>query len=305
MNTPALPLTETTNPDAADLDLKDSETIIAALLDQEARAQAALRRTTPQLSALADRIAARLEAGGRLFYAGAGTSGRLAVLDAVECGPTFSLPAGIIIPVIAGGDAAITGAVEGAEDDTQAPIERLTEHAIGPGDALIGIAASGTTPFTLAAIKFARARGALTAGITNSDGPVAREADIAIIIESGPEVLAGSTRLSAGSTQKITLNALSTTIMIRLGKVFGPYMVDLNASNAKLRDRAARIVAAITACDPATAETTLATCDFEVKTAIVMIRLGMNPAAARIRLAGTGGRLRAALDPIRANNETS
>lgn len=292
----SLPLTETSRPGAIPLDQADSETVIAALLDQEARAQAALRHAVPALARLADLVAPRLEAGGRLFYAGAGTSGRLALLDAVECGPTFSLPPGVIVPLIAGGDAAIAGAVEGAEDDTEAAVSVLASHGIGPRDALIGIAASGATPFTLAAIRTAHAAGALTAGLANSDGPIVRAAEIGIVIASGAEVLAGSTRLSAGTTQKIALNALSTAIMIRLGKVFGPYMVDMRPSNAKLRGRAARIVAAIAGCDRAAAEAALEACGYEVKTAIVMRMRDEDAESARARLGHAHGRLRTALD---------
>ncbi|MHB1305194.1 MAG: N-acetylglucosamine-6-phosphate deacetylase [Acidiphilium sp.] len=291
-----LPLTETSRADAIPLDQSGSEAVIAALLDQEARAQAALRHATPALARLADLVALRLEAGGRLFYAGAGTSGRLAVLDAVECGPTFSLPPGVIVPLIAGGAVAIADAVEGAEDDADAAVAVLKSHGVGPADALIGIAASGATPFTLAAIRAARAAGALTAGLANSDGPIVRAAEIGIVIASGAEVLAGSTRLSAGTTQKIALNALSTTIMIRLGKVFGPYMVDMRPSNAKLRGRAVRIVADIAGCDRAAAEAALEACGYEVKTAIVMLTRGEDAESARARLGHAHGRLRAALE---------
>jgi len=290
-----LPQTEAIQPATADLDERDSAAIIALLLAQEARAQDALHRAAPALAALADAIARQIEAGGRLFYAGAGTSGRLAVLDAVECGPTFSLPPGIIIPLIAGGDAAIAGAVEGAEDDTEAAARALTAHAIGPADVLIGIAASGNTQFTLAALRHARAAGALTGCIVNSAGRMIADVDHPIVILTGPEVLAGSTRLSAGTTQKIALNALSTTIMIRLGKSYGPYMVDLRASNRKLRDRATRIVRAIAGCDEATARAALERCDYAVKTAIVMQCHNLDPAGANACLDRHKGHLRAAL----------
>ncbi|MGC9269306.1 N-acetylglucosamine-6-phosphate deacetylase [Acidiphilium sp.] len=294
-----LPATETARADLGDLDLRSSAAIISALLAQEVRAQAALRDITPALADLADAIAARLEAGGRLFYAGAGTSGRLAVLDAVECGPTFSLPAGILIPLIAGGAAAVAGAVEGAEDDGEAVVPLLAAHGIGPGDALIGIAASGATPFTLAAIEHANRAGALTGCLVNSFGPIAERALMPIVIDTGPEVIAGSTRLSAGTTQKIALNCLSSTVMIRLGKIFGPYMVDLKPTNAKLRARAVRIVAAIAGCDGAAARAALDDCDGEVKTAIVALLMAVPAREARTHLARSAGRLRAALTPER------
>ena len=289
-----LPLTETTRAGLDDLDCRSTETIVDLLLDQEFRAQAALRDAAPALARLTDAIFGKLDAGGRLFYAGAGTSGRLGVLDAAECGPTFSLPPGIVVPIIAGGAAAIAGAVEGAEDDADAPATLLAAHEIGRKDALVGIAASGGTRFTLAAIHAAKSRGALTGCIVNGQGPIAEAADIAVVIATGPEILAGSTRLSAGTAQKIALNTLSTTLMIRLGKSFGPYMVDLRPTNAKLRDRAARIVAAIADCSPETAETALRACDFEAKTAIIMLRLGLDAPAARSRLSDARGRLRAA-----------
>jgi N-acetylglucosamine-6-phosphate deacetylase len=292
----SLPTTEATRADLADLDVRSSESIVHTLLAQEARAQAALRDAAPALAQLADAVAVKLDAGGRLFYAGAGTSGRLAVLDAVECGPTFSLPEGIIIPLIAGGMAAVTGAVEGAEDDAGTIVGLLKDYAIGPGDALVGIAASGSTPFTLAAIRYANAMGALTGSITNSMGPVAGAAQMPIVIGSGAEVIAGSTRLSAGTTQKIALNCLSTTIMIRLGKTFGPYMIDLKPTNAKLRGRAVRIVMAIADCAQGVAQAALDDCNFEVKTAIVAVRLNLDARAARLRLMGSDGRLRAALE---------
>jgi N-acetylmuramic acid 6-phosphate etherase/N-acetylglucosamine-6-phosphate deacetylase len=290
-----MPATEMMRDDLADLDERTSEAIIVTLLAQEARAQAALRHAAAALAALADAVALKLAAGGRLFYAGAGTSGRLAVLDAVECGPTFSLPEGIIIPLIAGGPAAITGAVEGAEDDVTSIAALLAGQAIGPGDVLVGIAASGATPFTRAAIDRANQAGALTGSITNSAGPIAAAAHMPIVIGSGAEIIAGSTRLSAGSTQKIALNCLSTTVMIRLGKTLGPYMVDLKPTNTKLRTRAVRIVAAIAPCDTETASQTLADCNQEVKTAIVALRFGLTPDQARTHLAQFTSRLRTAL----------
>ncbi|WP_287787307.1 N-acetylglucosamine-6-phosphate deacetylase [Acidiphilium sp.] len=292
----AMPATETIRRDLDELDRADSATIMAALLDQEQEAAAAVKRAIPALARLAEDVAVRLEAGGRLFYAGAGTSGRLAVLDAVECGPTFSLPDGVIIPLIAGGGAAVTGAVEGAEDDVDAAAALLNDHKAGPADVLVGIAASGRTPFTLGALRAAAARGLLTGAIVNADGPLATSADIAVVIATGAEVLAGSTRLSAGTSQKLALNALSTTVMMRLGKTFGPYMVDLRATNAKLRARAIRIVRAIAGAPEADAKDALETSGYEVKTAIVMLMLRIGTTEARARLAEAGGRLRTALD---------
>jgi len=231
-----------------------------------------------------------------MFYAGAGTSGRLALLDAVECGPTFGIPDGRIIPVLAGGDAAFLKAVEGAEDSVSAAPAALLAANFSAADVLIAIAASGATPFTLSALDYAAARGGLTAAIVNNlSTPLAEKAQYPIVIASGPEVIAGSTRLSAGTTQKIALNILSSTVMIRLGKTYGPYMVDLRPSNAKLVRRAAGMVATIAGVDETAAQAALERCGMEVKTAIVALRLDEEPDRARARLAAARGSLRAAL----------
>ncbi len=288
--------TEHARPDLADLETRPTEAIVAVFLAQERAAQWALAGCAKDLAMLADGVAARLAAGGRLFYAGAGTSGRLALLDAVECGPTFGLPDGVIVPLLAGGDGAFLRAVEGAEDDSHAAQAALLAQGFGAGDALVGIAASGATPFTLAALRYARDVGALSGAIVNNTGgPIAAAADIAVVIDSGPEVIAGSTRLSAGTTQKIALNVLSSTVMIRLGKTFGPYMVDVQATNAKLRRRAAGIVMAVAGVDAAAAQAALAAARMRVKTAIVMLLLGVDAEAAEARLAGVAGSLRGAI----------
>jgi N-acetylmuramic acid 6-phosphate etherase len=293
----ALPLTEVSRPDLADLDSRDEDGIIAALLAQERRAQDALADARPSLAALARAIAGRLDDGGRLFYVGAGTSGRLAVLDAVECGPTFSLPPGIIVPILAGGASSMTEAVEGAEDDQDAARAAIAEHNVSIRDIVVGIAASGRTGFVLAALQAARVTGAATGAIVNAPGgPIETLADFPVLLATGPEAITGSTRLSAGTTQKIALNALSTTAMIRLGKTFGPLMVDVRATNAKLRDRAARIVASLAGCTMDESAETLEACGFEVKTAIVMRRLDLGAEAARRLLDAARGRLRHVLD---------
>jgi N-acetylmuramic acid 6-phosphate etherase/N-acetylglucosamine-6-phosphate deacetylase len=288
--------TETAREDLADLDIRPTAAIVAAFLRQEHAAQDALGAASGALAALADAVAARMAAGGRLFYAGAGTSGRLALLDAVECGPTFGVPEGVIVPILAGGDAAFLRAVEGAEDSAAAAEAALRAAGLGAGDALVGIAASGATPFTLGAVRYARSAGALTGAIVNNaGGPIAAAAEIAVEICSGAEVIAGSTRLSAGTAQKIALNILSSTVMIRLGKVFGPFMVDMRASNEKLRRRAVRMVAAIAGVDEDEAAAALAAADLRVKTAVVMLRAGVDAAEADARLGAAGGVLRAAL----------
>jgi N-acetylmuramic acid 6-phosphate etherase len=266
-------------------------------LAQEEAAQRALAAAAPALAALADEVAARLAAGGRLFYAGAGTSGRLALLDAVECGPTFGVPEGLIIPLLAGGEGAFLRAAEGAEDDEAAAVAALAAHGFGPSDVLVGIAASGATPFTLAGVRQARALGALTGAIVNNPGsPLAAAAAIAVCIASGPEVIAGSTRLSAGTMQKIALNILSSTVMLRLGHVHGPYMVDMRATNAKLRARAVRMVMAIAGADEKAARAALAACGGQVKTAVVMLKRGISSQAAAQALLAANSSLRTALN---------
>ena len=288
--------TESAQPELMDLDERDTLEIVNTFLAQEQAAQRALAAAAPALARLADAAAARLQAGGRLFYAGAGTSGRLGFLDAVECGPTFGIGDGLIIPLLAGGPSAFIKAAEGAEDDTDAAIAALTAHGFGPGDALVGIAASGSTPFTLAAIRHARALGGLTGAIVNNAAsPMAEAADIAVQIVTGAEIIAGSTRLSAGSTQKIALNTLSSTVMIRLGKTYGPYMVDMRATNAKLRRRALAMVQQITGADESGAALALSACDMHVKRAALMILRRLTAEQAESRLAAASGSLRRAL----------
>jgi N-acetylmuramic acid 6-phosphate etherase len=288
--------TEAARLDLSNLDMRPTAEIVAVFLAQERAAQWALAAAADRLAILADAVAARMAAGGRLFYAGAGTSGRLGLLDAVECGPTFGVPKGVIVPMLAGGEGAFLHAVEGAEDDGQAAVAALAAENFGPADALVGIAASGATPFSLAALRYARAVGALGGAIVNNAiGPIAAAADIAVVIESGPEVIAGSTRLSAGTVQKVALNVLSSTVMIRLGKTFGPYMVDVRATNEKLRRRALRMVITLAAVDEPTARAALEASYFRVKTAVVMLRRGVDAAAADAILADAKGFLRAAL----------
>jgi N-acetylmuramic acid 6-phosphate etherase len=288
--------TEAARPGLENLEERGTLAIVQEFLAQEASAQRALAAVAADLAALADAVAERLRAGGRLFYAGAGTSGRLGLLDAVECGPTFGIPEGVIIPILAGGAGAFLNAVEGAEDDAAAAAAALAEHGVGPGDALVAIAASGATPFTLAALRHAARQGALTGAITNSPGsPLAAAAQFPVAIASGAEIIAGSTRLSAGTTQKIALNVLSSTVMIALGKTYGPYMVDLRATNAKLRRRAAAMTAKLAGVDETQARLALEACNMHVKTAIVMLRLGLSAQSAAQHLESADFSLRRAL----------
>jgi N-acetylmuramic acid 6-phosphate etherase len=231
-----------------------------------------------------------------LFYAGAGTSGRLGLLDAVECGPTFGIADGLIIPLLAGGQDAFIKAAEGAEDNEDAAIAALEAHGFGPKDALVGVAASGTTPFTLAALRHAGACGGLTGAIVNNPAsPMAQAATYPVELLTGPEIIAGSTRLSAGSAQKIALNILSSTVMIRLGKTYGPYMVDMRASNAKLRRRALAMLGAITNATEHDRMLALDACNMHVKQAALMLLRQLSADDAEHALAAASGSLRRAL----------
>lgn len=288
--------TEAVLPGLADLDQRPTAEVVRLLLAAEARAQANLAAAAERLAQAAEAAAARLEAGGRLFYAGAGTSGRLGMLDAVECGPTFGVGEERIVALIAGGEEAFHRAVEGAEDNAEAAAAALASRGLSERDAVVAISASGCTPFALGALAAARLCGALAIALVNTlASPLAAGADLAVEIPTGPEVIAGSTRLAAGTTQKIALNTLSTAIMVRLGKTFGPYMVDLVASNAKLRRRAMRMVVAITGASEEEAAAALAAAGGRVKVAIVMLLAGIKAKAAARRLAGARGRVRDAL----------
>ncbi len=280
--------TEAVRPDLDDLDARAIGEVVALLIAAEGEAHAAVVAAVPRIAAAAAAIAARLERGGRLIYAGAGTSGRLGVLDAAECGPTFGTD--LVRGVIAGGPAALTEAIEGAEDAFDpADLADLTE-----ADALVGITASGRTPYVLGALEHARAAGALTVAIVNNPGSEA-SADVVIELLTGPEVLAGSTRLTAGTAQKVVLNALSTSVMIALGKAYGPWMVDVRATSAKLRRRAVRIVCDAAGVDEDTATAALAAADGHAKTAIVALLADVDAAEAAIRLDRARGRVRDAI----------
>lgn len=279
-----------------DLDRLAPLALVTALLDDQARAVDAVRAAAPAIAAAVEAIVPRLGAGGRLLYAGAGTSGRLALLDAAELPPTFSWPPERAVALIAGGRRAVTEAVEGAEDDAEAARRDLAALAPGPLDAVIGIAASGTTPYAIAALDAARAAGALAVGIANNPGaPLLASADHGILLDTGPEAISGSTRMKAGTAQKIALNLVSTSVMVRLGKVHGNLMVDLRATNEKLRGRAVRLVVAAAGAEPDAARDALERSGWSVKVAIVMLRLGLDAAGARERLERAGGRTREAL----------
>jgi len=284
--------TEAVRPDLDDLDARPIGQVVALLVAAEGETHGAVTAAVPRIAVAAEAIAARLERGGRLIYAGAGTPGRLGVLDAAECGPTFGTD--LVRGVIAGGPAALTAAIEDAEDAfNPADLADLTA-----ADALVGITASGRTPYVLGALQHGRATGALTVAIVNNPGSEA-SADVLIELLTGPEVLAGSTRLTAGTAQKVVLNALSTSVMIALGKAYGPRMVDVRATSAKLRRRAVRIVRDAAGVDEETATAALAAAGGHAKTAIVALLAGVDAAEATVRLDRARGRLRDALGGTR------
>ncbi|PYQ07866.1 MAG: N-acetylmuramic acid 6-phosphate etherase [Acidobacteria bacterium] len=287
-------LTESRNPRSKRLDTLPTNDVVALLLDEDRRAIAATLRQSRAISRAAVRAAGALEAGGSVVFLGAGTSGRLGVLEAAECPPTFGLDASQIRAVMAGGEGAVFRAVEGAEDDEASG--RREASALRPPDLLIGISASSVTPFVRGALTAARENAVATVLVTCAPGPgLNRVADTVVAIASGPEVLTGSTRLKAGSATKAALNAITTAAMVRLGKTYDNLMVDMRPSNAKLKDRARRIVAAAAGVDPEEAERLIVLAGGEVKTAIVMAGRGVAPDAARALLASAKGHVRRAL----------
>ena len=296
MNRPEV-TTESSNPRSTDLDRLSTLAIVTLMNDEDATVPAAVQLALPAIAAAVDAIATRLRDGGRLIYAGAGTSGRLAMLDSVECVPTFGVPSQLVSTLIAGGEGALTMSIEGAEDDRDLARWDVSEVEVGDGDALVGVAASGTTPYVIGALQAARDRGALTVAISNNQpAPILQIADFAIPVVTGPEVLSGSTRLKAGTAQKLVLNMISTATMVRLGKVHGNRMIDVAVTNAKLRTRAQNIVADLVGCDPEAAAALLDEADLEVKTAVLMGLARIDAAAARARLEAVDGYLRLALE---------
>ncbi|HTI00342.1 MAG TPA: N-acetylmuramic acid 6-phosphate etherase [Acidisoma sp.] len=293
----SLPHTETASPRHRGLDDWDSLTALTALWEGQMAAIAALGPALPALAQAADAAADRLRVGGgRLLYAGAGTSGRLAALDAAELPPTFDWPYERTGLLLAGGPGSLLRAVEGAEDDEAAAEQALSDLAPGPLDVLIGLAASGGTPFTRAAIRGARAAGALTIGMANSPGAaLLTEAEHGVLIETGAEAIAGSTRMKAGTAQKAALTLLSTEIMVRLGRIHDGRMIEMRPTNAKLQARASRMVAEIAGCPAVEAEAALQAADGHIKTAIVMVVSGLDADGARALLSRHAGILRKAL----------
>ena len=290
--------TESVRPDMDDLDCRPTDELVRTLVEGQSAAQSAVKAAVPAIAAAADAIAIRLKRGGRLFYVGAGTSGRLAILDASECPPTFNTSPEMVVALIAGGPAAVQEAIEGAEDDDQAGAADLRAKDLKPNDAVVGITASGRTPYVVGALRHAREVGSHTVAIVNNArSALAGVADTAIELLTGPEVIAGSTRLCAGTAQKIALSTLSTAVMVRLGKTYGPYMIDVRATNAKLRRRASRMVQQITGADASASSEALAATQGRVKPAVVMLLGSCDADEAERRLAAAEGRVREALAP--------
>lgn len=276
------------------LDDWSAAAIMSAIIDSNRRAIEAVESALPALERAADGIERRLAAGGRLVYAGAGTSGRLGVMDAAELAPTFGFDD--VATVLAGGGEAQTQAQEGAEDDVDDAEAQVDALALGESDALIGVAASGRTPFTVAAVRHARRRGAFTVGVANNpDTPLLSVGDVGVLLETGPEVLAGSTRLAAGTAQKAALNALSTAVLVRLGGAYDNLMVGMRPLNAKLKKRAVEIVAKASGLGAAAAAATLDEAGDDIRTAIVMAVGDVPAARAAELLQRSGNRVRAAL----------
>ncbi len=285
--------TESNNPKSRHIDRLSTGEIVRLINAEDAEVAAAIQAALPQVARAVDAIVDAITSGGRLFYVGAGTSGRLGVLDAVECVPTFSTPPELVQGIIAGGERAFFQAVEGAEDDRAQAERDLRARGLAQADIVCGIAASGRTPYVIAALQYARALGARSIAIAcNPDSAIGALADISISVALGPEVISGSTRMKAGSAQKMILNMLSTASMIRLGKVYGNLMVDVKVTNQKLAERANRLVQQITNVDEGKAIELLSLANNEVKTAVVMQRLGVKAEAARNLLVQAEGKLR-------------
>jgi N-acetylmuramic acid 6-phosphate etherase len=288
--------TEQPHPTHAALDSYATPALLEAFITDQALAAAAVQGAAEQLAQAVDAAVPRLQAGGRLIYVGAGTSGRLGVLDSVELHPTFSWPRDRAVALLAGGPSAMFAAVEGAEDNREQGAADLLALAPTAHDVVLVLAASGATPYAMGAAAAARAAGALTVGFANNPGaPLAAACEFGVILDTGPEVISGSTRLKAGTSQKMALNTFSSSVMVRLHKVHGNLMVDLRATNAKLVRRAVRLTVTATGASEAQAQAALAACGFSVKVAIVMLKAQVEAATAVQRLEAAGGSIRRAL----------
>ncbi|QMI06139.1 N-acetylmuramic acid 6-phosphate etherase [Citrobacter sp. RHB25-C09] len=295
MNLGAL-VSETRNPQTMDLDALSTLELVHRFNQQDTLVAEAVKATLSDVARAVDAAAEALKSGGRIIYMGAGTSGRLGVLDASECPPTFGVPHGLVVGLIAGGPGALLKAVEGAEDNAQLGEDDLIALNLTAKDNVVGLAASGRTPYVIGGLRYARKIGCATVAIScNPGSPIAQEAEIAISPVVGPEALTGSTRLKSGTAQKLVLNMISTGAMVKFGKVYQNLMVDMKATNVKLIDRACRMVVEATGMTRAEAEALLRQTDFEVKPAILMALTGLSADAAREKLIAHQGFLRAAL----------
>ncbi|EPL8095804.1 N-acetylmuramic acid 6-phosphate etherase [Morganella morganii] len=289
-------ITESRNPASANIDSLPTLDMLRVINREDQTVALAVEKTLPQVALVVDAVAQAFRLGGRLIYMGAGTSGRLGILDASECPPTFGTPAEQVVGLIAGGHKAILKAVENAEDNRELAVSDLKALNFSKNDVLVGIAASGRTPYVLGGMEYALSLGATVAAVScNPDSEMSRLAGIAITPVVGPEVITGSSRMKAGTAQKLILNMITTGAMIRSGKVYGNLMADVEATNAKLVERQKRIVMAATECDRATAEQALAACDGHCKTAIVMILAQLSAGDAKALLAQHQGFIRDAL----------
>jgi N-acetylmuramic acid 6-phosphate etherase len=290
-------LTEGPRPELMGIDLASTAELVELMNADDATVPKAVAAAAPAIVAAIEAIAERLARGGRLIYVGAGTAGRIGMLDAVECPPTFNTGPGEVVALLAGGDNAFRGAAEGAEDDVQTAPRELAALALTADDAVLGISASGRTPYVLAGIEYARGCGSLTVGLAcNPDAQLSEAVDFPIEVVVGPEFISGSTRLKAGTAQKLVLNMISTITMVRLGKTYGNLMVDVQTTNEKLRVRAVRIVAHIAAATEAAASAALAAAGGDTRVAIVTLVLGVDPGEARRRLEAHGRNLRRTLE---------
>ncbi|MEQ4676230.1 N-acetylmuramic acid 6-phosphate etherase [Providencia vermicola] len=290
-------VTESRNAASTHIDQLPTLQMLQVINNEDKQVPLAVEKVLPEIAQLVDKVADAFLNGGRLIYSGAGTSGRLGILDASECPPTYGTPHEQVIGLIAGGHQAIFRAVENAEDKPELGEQDLKNIQFNEKDVLVGIAASGRTPYVLGALAYADSVGATTAAIScNPNSPIANAADIAITPVVGPEVVTGSSRMKAGTAQKLVLNMITTGAMIRIGKVFGNLMVDVEATNAKLIERQTKIVMEATDCDRTTAENALQQCDRHCKTAILMVLSGLNADEARQLLTNNNGFIRTALN---------
>jgi N-acetylmuramic acid 6-phosphate etherase len=289
--------TEASNPASERLDSLSPQEIVELINSEDAKIAQAVGQQADAIAKGIEVIANRLQHGGRLIYIGAGTSGRLGILDAAECPPTFNSDPAQVVGIIAGGPGAMLRAVEGAEDSPELAAQDLKNIELCSHDVVVGIATSGRTPYVMGALDYARSQGAYTIGLScNRDAAIGARAELSINPVVGPEILSGSTRMKAGTATKMVLNMLSTGAMVRMGKIYGNLMVDLQATNFKLTERSKRIVCKITNVAPEEAASLLQKCNGELKTAIVSHRLDLAPEQARLRLQDTRGHLRKALE---------